>query len=294
MVESTSRFGIPFPSERATNWFSDFESMMAKLDALDFSSFDDRNGVILGGGTVVWNGPSGAATNVVTWTSDLVVVSPTFGQLESLPLPGSPVVIPSGYFMVVDLARGATTAVDLSASLQITSSAPISENTKVLAWHNPADGSLIWATGVVIPDNGSITGGITPDSDAGAVGFLVDARALPIPTPSAGDSGGTAEGTIVVGASECDLRYLKVTMTVPADGAQIRFYSDSARTDEIYLAPSAGDHDFSGGDFIDRIRISLLHTDGVTGLESDSLYYRITNNSGGASTFNIHIALGVL
>ena len=78
-------------------------------------------------------------------------------------------------------------------------------------------------------------------------------------------------------------------MVTAATDADVQFFSDSSRSDEIYAEVA---HDFDGdGDFIDRKCISFLNNDGVTGLESNLVYYRMTNNGGSDSTFGIKILL---
>lgn len=165
MTETTSRFNIAYPSERAINWFADFSSAMAQLDANDFASWADRNKVVFDGGTLTWNGPTNPTdTNELTWTETIYFADPTFGVIQEL-APQSEVVINPGEFLVVDLARGPTTVNTVTYST--TSSVPISNHTSVLAWHDPNTGTLYLGTGVFLSDGSSVVG-VSPGTNGGS------------------------------------------------------------------------------------------------------------------------------
>jgi hypothetical protein len=123
---------------------------------------------------------------------------------------------------------------------------------------------------------------------------LVDTRVTPITTSTVSGFGGVIEDEIVVGAPAAELKYLRVVMTTAGQG-QIQFFADAARTDEIYKAPFDGDYDFAAdGAYIDRTAATMTSNDGTTGLETNRLYYRLTNNGASASTFELYMFLGVL
>ncbi len=118
--------------------------------------------------------------------------------------------------------------------------------------------------------------------------ILLDTRSSPITTPSAAPAG-TAEGTIAATVDRCRLTYLRIS-AASVTQVEIRFFADSARTLEIYKAPFSGSHDFTGGDYYDRNPATLIDDDGA-GLESNSVYYRISNTGGTGSTFDIRLIL---
>src|SRR5690606_24119775 len=107
MSESTRRFGISYPSHRSTNWYQDFVTCMNQIDSLLFSDFEDKNKVLFGGGSISWSG------SALSWTDEIVFVSPTFGQREVLSSEAAPVFVPPGYFLTVSITRGATSGVSL-------------------------------------------------------------------------------------------------------------------------------------------------------------------------------------
>ncbi len=361
MAESTPRLGIPYPSNQQQPYFETVQAGALANDALHFGQVDETNTQMYGGGTLTWSGGS------LSFTSDIIFISPTFGVLEVWSATESPVEIAVGSSLIASLTRGATTSVALTKTggvptILITSSVPVSVKSKVICYR-ATDGALYFPTGLVIADGAATSGGVRP-SAVGASGdatyltitpeagltserqiavtpneiteidngpgntyvlgladtavtpatypkasvtvdakgritaagnsFLVDTRVTPITTASAAGGGGTVEGTIAVSAPECELKYLRVKMNTTGQ-AEIRFFSDAARTDEIYKAPFTGAHDFQvNGDFIDRTPAVLMHTDGITGLQADSLYYRMTNTGALASTFNLHMLIEAL
>ena len=123
---------------------------------------------------------------------------------------------------------------------------------------------------------------------------LVDTRVTPHTTSTIAGAGGVGDGEVVVGAPAADLKFLRVTMSSPGL-AQIQFFADAARTDEIYKAPFTGDYDFAAdGPYVDRTSATMTSNDGTTGLETNRIYYRITNNSGSSSTFSLFMLVEVL
>lgn len=102
--------------------------------------------------------------------------------------------------------------------------------------------------------------------------------------------GADAEGTIDVRTPSGTMTMLKVTASTPTS-VEIFLFSDAARTKEIYKAPAdaTGNYDLTTP-FVDRTPSRLRADDGTT-LESNSVYYRISNNVGATATFDIEMTV---
>ena len=102
--------------------------------------------------------------------------------------------------------------------------------------------------------------------------------------------GADAEGTIDVRTDRGSLTFFKVTASTPT-AVEIFLFSDAARTKEIYKAPAdaTGNFDLTTA-FVDRTPTYLRADDGTL-LESNSVYYRISNNVGATATFDIELTV---
>lgn len=288
MSESTRRFSIAYPSENEQPFYSSFEQGMTAIDALLFAGFERGNVVGFGGGTIGWDG---GATNELSFSSDIIFASPTFGQKLTWPSSESPIVIDPGEFLVFALTRGSTTAVTLTSgggtpSVVTTSSVPISGQSQVIAYHDPVTNDLIFASGLVVSAGASIPGGMNP---LNGIQVLVDSFGTPLVTGNATASGGTVDFTIVAGSTatvRAVLQHLRLVANGTCADATIQFFRDAARTVEVYSAfgvdPST--------EFVDRTPATLRGDDG-TALESGTVYGRITNNDAGDSTFDVEVEL---
>ena len=282
MPESTPRFSIAYPSDQQQPFFDTFESGITEIDSLLFAGYDDRGTVALGGGTLSWDG---GGTNELSFTSDILFVSPTFGQVESLTTAVSPVTIAPGEFLTVELTRGATSAKNLDATLLVSSSPTVGSRRRILCWHNPSDNSLVFLTGLSVRAGGGSLG-ILP----GPAGNIFDSR-----------GSGTSTGTILagfmgvanipIGMPKGTLSYLKVSTSGVSTDGRIRIYSDVAKSKLIYEAPPVASpaHGF-GNDFVDRTPAYLLADDG-TDLENNTLYFSIDNSGGMDADFTIEMII---
>jgi hypothetical protein len=284
MAESTPRFSIAYPSNQQQPFFTTFENGITEIDSLLFAGYDDRGTVTLGGGTMSWDG---GGTNELSFTSDILFVSPTFGQVESLTTAVSPVTIAPGEFLTVELTRGATSAKGLDATLLVSSSPTIGSRRRILCWHNPSDNSLVFLTGLSIRA-GSGSSGVLP----GPVGNIFDSRGSGSSTGTV-LAGGMGSVNVPIGMPKGTLSYLKVSADAATDG-RIMVYSDVAKTKLIYEAPPSASpaHSFAPvtGFFVDRTPAYMLSDDG-TDLESDTLYFSIENSGGTDANFTVEMII---
>jgi hypothetical protein len=140
MTTETRRLRIPYPSDGQDPYYPAFDAMVKAIDAMGFADVSDRNTLFYGGGTILWE--VGAK---LTFDEPINYVEPTYGQRQVMNPPANPIAIPAGHFLVTELSRGSTSSVDLEPI--VVSGVTPSVFASVLAWHNPADGSLIWRSG---------------------------------------------------------------------------------------------------------------------------------------------------
>ncbi len=191
MSEETPRFKIPYPSDGQEPFYSPFESGNIASDSLHFSSFEQANTQVFGGGDILWRGATGdpLTENQLSFTEDIIFVSPTHGVLETWSASESPVTIPLGSFLVVSLTRGATAPVTLTKAggdptVIVTSSVPVSGRCSVLAYHAP-NGSLYFPTSVTLSAGDTVSGigtGASPTSTGEDTGTTTDATPTTIST----------------------------------------------------------------------------------------------------------------
>lgn len=148
MTQETRRIKIPYPSDGQDPYYPAFEAMVQTIDASVFGSVSNRNTLFFGGGRITWEG------GVLSFSENIVFVEPTFGQRQILPAQAD-IVIPKGHFVYVELSRGNTQEVSLSAI--VGSSIPVNSNAFVLSWRHPTTGVLYWKTGAKQVDGQEIT-----------------------------------------------------------------------------------------------------------------------------------------
>lgn len=79
MAETSPRMGWPYPSENEQPWFEIFEDFIRALDASAYAGREDRNLILMGGGTVSWDGTT------LSWSEPIEVLSPNTGLLAQIP-----------------------------------------------------------------------------------------------------------------------------------------------------------------------------------------------------------------
>lgn len=80
-MASTPRCKFPYPDETANPWFDIFESFVEAIDLTLYTTREDRNIVVFGGGTMTWN----SGTGVLAWASDIFLMSSVTGYRWQLP-----------------------------------------------------------------------------------------------------------------------------------------------------------------------------------------------------------------
>lgn len=189
MSKETKRFKIPYPSRSEDDYYETFVDGMSALDSCVFADFEHRNHIFHGGEEISWFEVGSDWT--LSWTEDIGVQSPAFGQYITLGPDTGPVVVPPGYFLYLTVPRGPTKAVEIGLA-ETASQIPINNATMTLAWHNPANNKLIWRTGLVIEPNSVVNNGVFPITEVTYVaGDATSVHGVPIclaaETPADGD-----------------------------------------------------------------------------------------------------------
>lgn len=139
----TARNNWPYPNQDNDAWYDMFKAFVNAVDASFFTTREDKNFVLFGGGSVSFN----ATTGVLSWSSAFEAVSATSGFHWYIPDPatGGTVTLQDGEFFFVELTRNPQSAVAVVA--------------RVGSQINPNDNSLVIAQrigSVVIFRNGAV------------------------------------------------------------------------------------------------------------------------------------------
>lgn len=121
----TSRTGIPYPAQLREPWFTEFVAALEAIDAQTYAAREDRNLIMMGGGTVSFNVSGTLGT--LAWTQAIDIYSPPTGLLVSIPI-GS-IALLDGEAFYVDMVRSPTAPTTTAA--QKASQVP-STNTAIL------------------------------------------------------------------------------------------------------------------------------------------------------------------
>lgn len=169
MAEKTQRFNIPYPSKGQDNYYETFVSMVNRIDSLEFSSFDQANQFVFGGGTITWE------NSVLSWTSEISLISPTFGTKQSLvrssEINSNGLTIPIGHFLQYDVSRGGTLSISID-EVTISSQIDIDRASQPLCYHD-SSGKLVFITGLVLDNGSSVVGLGNGGSGGGSSDYLL-------------------------------------------------------------------------------------------------------------------------
>lgn len=123
---NTLRMGIKYPSENQRDWWDIFVAMMNDFDASLYAGREDRNIIMMGGGTVSWD----KNTSELSWTSDILFVSPHKGYVEKV-LTGN-ITVGETEFFYVNLTR--LPGANVTLSPYYSSKVPESDNAYAVAF----------------------------------------------------------------------------------------------------------------------------------------------------------------
>jgi len=115
----SSRQGWSYPEELQDPWYEAFVSMVAAMDASAYSAREDRNTILMGGGTVSLAVQAGRGT--LTWTQAIEILAADTGF--KWVIPAGSVVLDDGQMLYVALVRAPTA--NLNLALAVTSTLPI-------------------------------------------------------------------------------------------------------------------------------------------------------------------------
>ena len=147
MTDSSPRMQWPYPAENADPWLDDFRAFIAAADASGFASREDRNLLIMGGGTVSWNG----GTGVLSWTAAIEFLSPNTGFLNQIPA-GS-VTLADGEVARGNLAR----ALGGNASMAVSAAGYALSNDNSVVMCIRRGSNLYWRNGLLMANGDSVT-----------------------------------------------------------------------------------------------------------------------------------------
>jgi hypothetical protein len=148
----------PYPDEHQDPWYDAFVGLMTAMDFSGYAAREDRNIVLMGGGTIAFD----AALNTLTWSAPLYLLAPITGFLWAIPA-GS-VTLFDGRLLYTDLVRAPQAPTTLAGV--VANQVPSSDTAFLLAvrrgtrvfWRNGAV-SIDGIPGAVIDDGGPSGGG---------------------------------------------------------------------------------------------------------------------------------------
>ena len=147
MSRSTPRMNFTYPNFRKSPWDNDFNTLIREIDDAVYTSREDRNLVLMEGGTISW----AAGTGVLQWSDILYLNASITGFLWRVP--ADSVTIEEGEVLYAELTRNPGSNVDVVTG--VASQVP-STNAAVLLCIRKGD-LLYWRDGKVIPDGYSGT-----------------------------------------------------------------------------------------------------------------------------------------
>jgi hypothetical protein len=145
----TEQCRLAYPAETERNWYAEYESFMAELDAALFASREDRNLTLSAGEFALTD--LGAGLYRLSWAAGIGIVAPTTGYYWTLAA-GSVDLAAATPFAVVELsARGIQAAGTATISAEVT--VPNTDTAFLLAFKVPVGGTVIFRNGVWMAAN---------------------------------------------------------------------------------------------------------------------------------------------
>jgi len=148
-MPTTSRLNWPYPNEYSDPYWEKFKSFVEAVDASFYSTREDKNFVLFGGGTVSFDATSGD----LTWSEALQAVSSPTGFRWYIPssTSGGSVTLQDGEFFYVMLTRNPQSA--QSVAVESGSKTPVSDDAIVIAQR--LGSAVIFRNGATIGDGQS-------------------------------------------------------------------------------------------------------------------------------------------
>lgn len=173
-MPNSPRISIPYPSANSNPWDALFSQMVLAIDTSLYTPREDRNIVMMGGGTMTFT----ASTGVLSWTSEIDLLASVSGLLWAIPA-GS-VTLADGQLFYIAVARAPQSAT--SYTPVVASFTPNSDNALLIGVRKGGvvhfrNGSVI-VTGQSqnIFDTNGFAGGYVPPTGTGFVHITANAQ----------------------------------------------------------------------------------------------------------------------
>jgi len=149
-MPTTPRLNWPYPAENQDPWWEKFKSFATAVDASFYTTREDKNFILFGGGTVSFV----ASTGVLSWTDPIQGVAATTGYHWYIPstTTGGSVTLQDGEFFYVELTR----APQSSQSLPALDGSRIPTNDDALVIAQRLGDAVIFRNGAIIGDGQSV------------------------------------------------------------------------------------------------------------------------------------------
>jgi len=149
-MPTSPRLNWPYPGQYSDPWWQKFKSFVEAVDASFYTTREDKNFVLFGGGTVSFN----STTGVLSWTDPLEGVAATTGYRWNIPNPtsGGSVTLADGEFFYVELTRAPQSTQSLAALSG--SRIPVSDDALVIAQR--LGSAVIFRNGAVVGNGQSV------------------------------------------------------------------------------------------------------------------------------------------
>lgn len=147
-MPQSPRMNWPYPAENVEQWFEAFKSFVESTDASGFASREDRQLILIGGGTITWS----ATGATLTWTGPLKVISPIAGFL--LTVAAGSVTMEDGQVLYATIVRAPT--LNRTVTVAVGNQVPQSDDAYLLAAR--VGDTIYWRNGMSMGDGDSVTG----------------------------------------------------------------------------------------------------------------------------------------
>lgn len=146
MALESPRMAWAYPAEGTDPWFDAFETLIGAQDASAYAAREDRNILVLGGGTVAWD----ALTGVLSWSANIELTSTISGFLVSIPAGSETIAEGRLAYLILTRAPVAPT----SAALVVADNTPNTNDAVVFALRRGS--TLYFRNGRTINDGEAI------------------------------------------------------------------------------------------------------------------------------------------